>query len=779
MSQTNFVKSSQRSYMEDDEGMQPVEKEVNEEDMDDKDILRILITTDNHLGYLERDPIRKDDSFIIFEEILEYAKQHNVDFILQGGDLFQDNKPSRDTLHRAITILRKYVFGDRPLPLQILSDQEVNFKSNPKHVVNYEDPNVNISLPIFAISGNHDGWSGENNLSVLDILSQCDLINYFGKSETVDQIQVKPILIQKGETKLSLYGLGYIRDERLYQTFKNQKITFYRPQESGEEWFNLFILHQNHNQLQNKKGNISDSMLKGFFDLVIYGHEHEQLIVPTRTPHGFDVMQPGSSIVTSYTPQEGKTKKVAIIEIYKDQYRTIPLPLKSVRPYIFDTITLSDYKDDLKHVKNNSDEIAQFLKEHVEELIEQAKQGKWNNFEHDKKEKEKLKEIYKQYPNLELPIVKLKVDYSGYASVNPQRFGSYFIGKVANPSDLLTMTRKKTKVNDSKSNNDQEDVENDKNSKKSKDQILKAIVNNDNDELLEAAGDALTEGIKIEDLVAYYLRDESNSKEGLSVLNTFELQNSVIDYVDKEELHSIDDFVKADIKEKQKKLWTDIKKKLKDSDETITEDDIHDLLSKYKLEEKAEYELRQDQRILDRIKGSKSKDNKDEEEEEEEEEEKPKKKRSTRKKKDESEEEEEEEEKPKKKRSSSKKKKDESEEEEKPKKKKSTRGKKKVEDEEEEEEEKPKRGRKKASSSTTTTKKSASKSKSSTTKRSTKFKSLDLVEDEEEEEIPTKSRSKRGAKRKTKEESDDEEKTKKKKTSASTDNDDVIVLDDE
>ena len=44
----------------------------------DEDTLRIMVATDNHLGYAERDPIRGNDSFAAFEEILILAKRHNV-----------------------------------------------------------------------------------------------------------------------------------------------------------------------------------------------------------------------------------------------------------------------------------------------------------------------------------------------------------------------------------------------------------------------------------------------------------------------------------------------------------------------------------------------------------------------------------------------------------------------------------------------------------------------------------------------------------------------------
>lgn len=42
--------------------------------------IRFLIATDNHLGYLEKDPIRGNDSFRSFEEILKIAIDQQVFF---------------------------------------------------------------------------------------------------------------------------------------------------------------------------------------------------------------------------------------------------------------------------------------------------------------------------------------------------------------------------------------------------------------------------------------------------------------------------------------------------------------------------------------------------------------------------------------------------------------------------------------------------------------------------------------------------------------------------
>lgn len=44
----------------------------------DEETLRIMVSTDNHLGYAERDPIRGNDSFAAFEEVLILSKHYNV-----------------------------------------------------------------------------------------------------------------------------------------------------------------------------------------------------------------------------------------------------------------------------------------------------------------------------------------------------------------------------------------------------------------------------------------------------------------------------------------------------------------------------------------------------------------------------------------------------------------------------------------------------------------------------------------------------------------------------
>ena len=64
----------------------------------DSNTLRIMISTDNHVGYAENDNIRGNDSFAALEEVLYLAKEYGCDMVLLAGDLFHENRPSRRTL---------------------------------------------------------------------------------------------------------------------------------------------------------------------------------------------------------------------------------------------------------------------------------------------------------------------------------------------------------------------------------------------------------------------------------------------------------------------------------------------------------------------------------------------------------------------------------------------------------------------------------------------------------------------------------------------------------
>jgi len=152
--------------------------------------------------------------------------------------------------------------------------------------VNYEDPNTNIGLPVFTIHGNHDDPSAHDNISAVDIVAATNLVNYFGKisisgSTGTGRIQLSPVLIRKGETKLALYGLGNIRDERLCRLFSAPKAVAWERPAGDDDWVNLFVLHQNRVQhLRDSKNFLKESQLPSFLDIVVWGHEHECIQSP-------------------------------------------------------------------------------------------------------------------------------------------------------------------------------------------------------------------------------------------------------------------------------------------------------------------------------------------------------------------------------------------------------------------------------------------------------------------------------------------------------------------
>ena len=188
-----------------------------------------MMNKDNHLGYMDKDPVRCDDSFAAFEEVLRDARANLCDAVLLGGDLFHDNKPTRSTLLKSISLLRKYTFGPKPIRFEVVSDQKQNFVEG---AVNYEDEYVSVDLPVFSIHGNHDDPSRDGGTSLhssLDVLSASKLVNYYGRVNDLEEVEISPVLVRKGDTRVALYGMGSLREERLNRYWSSKKVKFLRP----------------------------------------------------------------------------------------------------------------------------------------------------------------------------------------------------------------------------------------------------------------------------------------------------------------------------------------------------------------------------------------------------------------------------------------------------------------------------------------------------------------------------------------------------------------------
>ncbi|CAI5729940.1 unnamed protein product [Peronospora destructor] len=426
------------------------------------DTLRVLVSTDNHLGYAEKDPVRGNDSFRSFREILQLAQRESVDLLLLGGDLFHENKPSRRTLYETMRLLRTYCMGDNAVKFQVVSDQSVNFPNF--GVVNFEDPNYNVELPIFSIHGNHDdparsgGGDVTQSLAALDLLSAANLVNYFGKSDKVDAVEVFPVLLTKGNTRVAIYGLGNMRDERLNRMFAQGKVVFRRPVEQTEEWFSIFVVHQNRDDKgRGSKNCVPENVIPNFIDLVVWGHEHEcQIDVQESVKGDFFITQPGSSVATSLVEGEAKPKHVAILEINGQNFRMSNRELHTVRLFKIGEVILHKIEELNPNDPDVAERIGEYLESRVIELLHEAKleqqeRSRERLREHGLRQQESpfpLPEVASREEEKELVLIRLRVEHTGFPVLVNQRFGAKFVGKVANPNDILLFyRRKKDRIN--------------------------------------------------------------------------------------------------------------------------------------------------------------------------------------------------------------------------------------------------------------------------------------------------------------------------------------------
>lgn len=408
----------------------------------DKSTFRILVATDIHLGY-QHDRNKGKllyDSFVTFEEILQYGKDYEVDFVLLGGDLFHDTKPSQAALIECMDLLRKYCFGPGAIKMELLTDPDLIFEHCRYKTANYEDPNININMPLFTIHGNHDDPSF-STVGSMDLLSVSGLINYFGKCTSLDEITINPIILKKGTTHIALYGLSYINDQRLNRLIKHSKLKLNVTPELENDLFHILVLHQNRTQ-HSQNDFVPESKLPPFLNLVIWGHEHECRITPeVVSGQRYQISQPGSSIATSLCESEAVPKHVGILYVNNSQYKMKKLKLKTVRPFVFDTINLHNNPEieekKSKRASSKTNIIFEYVDNYIEnELLSKAKKQLTG---HPKQPKE--------------PLIRLRLFYNDEKDVfETTGLSQKYCDKVANPMTMILFRKIATSSSKSSKN---------------------------------------------------------------------------------------------------------------------------------------------------------------------------------------------------------------------------------------------------------------------------------------------------------------------------------------
>lgn len=92
----------------------------------------------------------------------------------------------------------------------------------------------------------------EGALCALDVLSVSGLVNYMGKIDLplsdadahTTGIAVRPVLLRKGKTRLGMYGIGNVKDQRMHFELRSNRVRMFMPKDK-DQWFNMMLLHQN------------------------------------------------------------------------------------------------------------------------------------------------------------------------------------------------------------------------------------------------------------------------------------------------------------------------------------------------------------------------------------------------------------------------------------------------------------------------------------------------------------------------------------------------------
>lgn len=356
------------------------------------------------------------------------------------------------------------------------------------------------------------------------------------------QVEVSPVLIQKGTTQVALYGMGSMRDERLNRMWQGKKVRFLRPEEDDNDddddenneggFFNIFTLHQNRDLGRGSKNCVQENMIPDWMDLVVWGHEHECLIEFFESIVGtFRITQPGSSVATSLVAGEAVRKRVGVLDIKGKNFRLHPVPLTQVRGFATTEISLKEHKARLDPDDPKIDEkIGEILDQEVklmvatarrkrQELIDEAKEAGNNAGGDDGPLKHKILK-----PNEVL--VRIRVDHQGFTAISNQRFGARYVGEVANPTDILLFHRRKETRGPSLS-------------AKQKAALAKTMVPEE------------LERTNMEDLVS----DQLNAPDRqLKLMDRQRLNTALEEYVDKKLTATIGDTVTSMLKETQKKF---------------------------------------------------------------------------------------------------------------------------------------------------------------------------------------------------------------------------------
>lgn len=194
----------------------------------------------------------------------------------------------------------------------------------------------------------------------------------------------------------------------------------------------ILILHQNRFKGIRPgvpyKNCIHATMLPTFLDLIIWGNEHESSDELVEDPvQNFYIYQPGSSIPTSLNQAEALPKHAGFFEISeKKNFRFVPIALRNQRPLYVKNLELEQLVENKKpsvFQKLRMDEEFEGMEKQIEDKIEEEFNKILAEHESNVANQKRLKNP---------PLIRLKVEYTGFDIIRVKQAELKFMGKVAN-----------------------------------------------------------------------------------------------------------------------------------------------------------------------------------------------------------------------------------------------------------------------------------------------------------------------------------------------------------
>ncbi len=239
--------------------------------------MKIALLADLHIGFgynspRERD--RREDSFLMAEEALKLAAE-KADAIIIAGDLFDRRNPGIEVLERgARTLNIPHTYGGKGVRIRGVEGLRV-------------DPRAEHGVPIIAVHGNHDTRSGDKN----------NVLSLFHASGTLVYLHRSTVVLEKGEERVAITGIGWIPDAYAPVYFR-ERIPPPLP-----NMYNILVFHQPLKGLYPYPGEVpvDVELLPRGYNAYVTGHFHYHT---EKRVGGRWIIIPGSTVRTQLRDQE-------------------------------------------------------------------------------------------------------------------------------------------------------------------------------------------------------------------------------------------------------------------------------------------------------------------------------------------------------------------------------------------------------------------------------------------------------------------------------------------